>query len=119
MINLAEIATDADFAQSYTVIRSSGSFVLGGWSNTTSSVPMYGAITVASSSDLEQVTEGDRVTGAMTFYSTQQLYVTRAGTTPGLSDIIAWRGQNYRLVKIFDYLDYGWNKAVGLRMSGE
>jgi hypothetical protein len=119
MINVGELLTDPDFAQAFTIKRSSGAFGLGGFLATTSNVRGAGVITVATEEDLMQVPEGDRVTGSMMFYSRKPIYATRAGSAAGLSDLIAWRGQTYRIAKVFPYQDYGFYKAIGVRMSGE
>jgi hypothetical protein len=119
MINMAELITDPDFAQSYVIVRSSGAFALGGFISTPFSIPAVGPIVLATERDLDQVTEGDRVTGAMKFYSLGPIYQTRAGDNPGLSDTIHWRGDNYRIAKVFPYVDYGWYEAIGVRMTGD
>jgi hypothetical protein len=118
MINLSELITDPDFAQPYTIVRSSGTFVLGGFASTTTSIAAVGPIVVATEEDLDQVDPGDRITGSMKFYSQAQIYETHGGSTPGLSDTILWRGDNYRILKVFPYADYGWYEAVGARMTG-
>lgn len=119
MINVSDILLDPDFLQSFTINRSTGSWVLGGFQSTVSQVQASGVVDVASSRDLAQVPEGDRVTGSMAFYSTQPLYLTRNGQTTGLSDTITWQGDKYRLVQIFPYVDYGYYMAIGVRMTGE
>lgn len=118
MIGVGEIVNDPDFAQAFTIMRSTTSFVLGGVSNNTTPVPGFGTITVASGNDLDQVPEGDRVKGAMMFHSTAILYETHADGTPGLSDTIVWRGQNYRLITVAPFADWGYYRAIGVRMSG-
>ena len=120
MINVSELLTDPDFGQAFTVQRSSGSFQLGGYVSTTTPTPYFGVITVASDQDLETLPEGDRITGSMMFHTAQPLYTTNAGpSASGLSDVIAWRGQLYRVAKVFPYQDWGFYKAIGVRMSGE
>lgn len=121
MINVGDILADQDLAQRFVIHRSTGSFQLGGWQDTVTTVTAYGAVIPTTDFELQQVPEGDRVTGAMTFWTQKTLYETRGAdsTAAGLSDIIAWRGQCFRLVKIFPYSDYGFCKGIGVRMSGE
>lgn len=123
MISVSELITDPDFAQAFTVQRSGGSFQLGGYVSAVTNVPCFGVITVAKEQDLETLPEGDRIGGSMLFYSTKPLYETNVSGdlqgTSGTSDVIAWRGQNYRIAKVFPYADYGYYKALGVRMSGE
>jgi hypothetical protein len=122
-IQITEMVVDQDFAQSFVVIRSTGSFQAGGWQNTTQNMTMYGVIEVADSHELEMVPEGDRAKGAMMFHTELPLYVTNAdpqlSATGHLSDQITWRGNNYRLMSVRRWSDFGYYSAVGVRMSGE
>lgn len=119
MLNVSSRLANPDFAQPFTIQRSSGQFVLGGFESTVRQIQAAGVITVAKERDLAQVPEGDRVTGAMLFYATQPLYVSNNNGTAAASDLITWRGDTYRIVKVWPYADYGYYKAVGVRMSGE
>lgn len=126
MISVDEVIEDPDFAQKFTVIRSVGSFVKGVWTEGTPiEIEMIGVISVASSKDLRQVPEGDRITGAMVFHSLKQIYTTRVGsgtgrraTTTGISDKILWRTEEYKIVSVSPYIDYGYYKAIGERIKG-
>lgn len=121
MLSIGSLLADRDFAQAFTVLRSSGTFGLGGWQNTTTSLTASGAISAANDSDLAQVEGGDRVVGALTVYTVSQLYLTNnsGAGAEGLSDVIVWRGQQYRVVKLWTYADYGYYKAIAARMAGE
>ena len=117
MIDVSELITDDDFAQSFNVYRISGVFGIGGWiADPEQTIPMSGVVTVTSVRDLEQIPEGDRVRGMMTFHTTEELFVTRQGA---ISDEIEWRGDRYRVYQVSPYVDYGYFKAIGSRMSGE
>lgn len=134
MINIAEVINDPDFAQPFTIQRDSGQFAAGGWQPNITLVQVYGVITVADAQTLDMIPEGDRPTGAMSFYSTCEIYETHTepnaygqggagqggyGGAQGTSDIICWRNQNYRIVKVVLEADWGYWKAVGVRMAGE
>ncbi|MGG3012294.1 hypothetical protein ABEO98_22770 [Brevibacillus parabrevis] len=116
MINVSEVITDPDFAQSYLVHRRTNEWVAGRPSETETSINMLGVITVADAKTLEQLPEGDRVTGMMSFYATVPIYET---SEQGTSDQIEWRGELYRVKKVFPYGDYGYWKAVAERMAGD
>lgn len=122
-IQITEMVVDQDFAQIFTVIRSTGSFQKGGWINTTETITMYGVIEIADSHQLYMVPEGDRAKGAMTFHTELPIYVTnddpQLSSTGHLSDIIQWRGNNYRLMDVKRWQDFGYFSATGVRMSGE
>lgn len=115
MISLAEIVADPDFAQTYTINRSSGVFQLGKFVGTTTPLPSYGIIKPAKANELEQIPEGDRITGAITVHSTDQIFETNQG---GLSDTVNWSGQNYKVSKVWPWNDFGYWKALLTRMSG-
>jgi hypothetical protein len=124
MINLASIVSDPDFAQALTVTRSNGgSWQLGNWINNTESINWFGIVQPSTPEELEQVPEGDRVKGAMSFHSEQVIYETHTDgpTDPnaGISDLITWQNQIYRIVKVFPWEDFGYYKAIGVRKSGQ
>ena len=118
---MGDIILDPDFAQGYVVTRSSGDFSEGGWKESTpTSINMVGPIYPSTQKELQQVPEGDRVTGMVTFLSTQQIYVThRSGTKPGTSDKILWQGDYYRIVSIMNWSDFGVWLAIGCRIAGD
>lgn len=124
MISLAAIVSDPDFAQDYTVLRSVGAFVKGKWTpGTAASIPFYGVIQPAGPEEIDMIPEGDIVSGALTFHSEQQMYETHttAPTDPnaGTSDIIPHFGENYKLVKVWPWIDFGYWKALGVREGGQ
>ncbi|MGD8188568.1 hypothetical protein ACQCN2_01075 [Brevibacillus ginsengisoli] len=116
MLDVSEVITDPDFAQTFIVHRKSDTWSSGRTVSSEVSLSMIGIVTVADADTLEQLPEGDRVTGMMCFYSTQELFRTRE---QGTSDEIEWRGERYRVKKVFPYGDYGYYKAVGDRMAGD
>ncbi len=120
MINLSELVTDPDFAQPLTINRSTGAFALGGWQQgTPAPIPIIGVVTVAKERELAQVPEGDQVEGAMLFYSLQQLFLSKGAPDARTSDTITWRGDVYRLAQVWPYADFGYWKALGVRISGD
>lgn len=121
MIDVSEVITDPDFAQTYTIYRQTGGqWVNGRWVDGEVAFSVTGVVTPPNAKELEQVPEGDRVTGLMCFYATVPLYITRVDETDtGTSDQIEWRGDRYRLIQIFNYGDYGYYKALGQYMTSE
>lgn len=119
MIDVSSLIADTDLgAQSYSILRSTGSFVKGRWTEVEEEIAGYGSVHVASQKDLNQFPEGDRIKGAMAFYSTQELFVTRTGDDPGTSDKCVWRNEEYKLVAVYPYVDFGFYKAIGVRIKG-
>lgn len=121
MISLDDVVNDADLAQPFTINRSTGSFQLGGFKTAVTQVQSYGIITVAKDQDLQMLPEGDRVSGAMLFHSSTRIYLTEydpADSTQHVSDIILWHNQQYRILYIAPWDDYGYWRATGVRMAG-
>lgn len=120
MIDLSDIVNDPDFAQAYTVTRTSGSFGQGGYiPGSPTQIAFWGIIQPASEEDLQQIPEADRTLGMMSFISTDQMYKTRVNSdgSSGLSDTIVWNGQTYKIVGTWPWKDFGFWKAVGSRQS--
>jgi hypothetical protein len=133
MIDVSDVVSDPDLAQSFTIQRSTGQFVQGGWQDTISLVAAYGVITVTDPQVLSMLPEADRPEGAMSFYSTLPIFETHKldptyggpsygvgvyGGGQGVSDVIVWRNNSYRIVKVFNWVDYGYHHGVGVRMTG-
>ena len=118
--SIAEVVNDPAFAQSFTITRSSGGvWKSGRWSNATVDVPAWGSIQPPNPEELEQVAEGDRVSGVIAVHTTQPIYETNVDLTNGISDLVTWHGQKYRVVKVYPWQDYGYWKALAVRMSGQ
>jgi hypothetical protein len=83
MIYLSDVVADADLQapQPFTILRSVGEFVIGGFESTTVSIPAYGPVQRATDREVQMLPEGDRVGGIMAFWWTQPIYSTR-GAAP-------------------------------------
>ena len=125
MIEVSELMYDPDLAQNFTIIRQ-----IGFWNNegvwTPPKVPKKiqttGVIIVTTVRDIEQIPEGDRIRGMMTFYTPAdvELYTTQVHSTfQNTSDKIMWQGDLYRIYQVSPYVDYGYWKSIGMRMIGE
>ena len=120
MINIREMISDPDFAQTFTVYRSTGFFVKGLWTEgTPTQIPMLGVVNVANAKELAQYPEGDRIKGGMIFHTTEELFVTRNDSSPGTSDKILWRGNLYKIYQVSAYVDYGYYKVMADRETGD
>ena len=121
-INLARIVTSHNLnAQWYEVFRSQGEFVEGGWqeiAQSPASFPMLGVVVPASEREILQLPEADRIKQAMMFWSSVELFTTRAGEYQGTSDQAEWNGERYRIVNCNQYKDYGFWSALGQRLDG-
>jgi hypothetical protein len=121
MLDLSSIVIDPDFAQSYTVYRESGTFTGGRWVAAPELVlTMTGVVSVAKPQELVQVPEADRTSAVMAFYSAQPIYTTRSDSSKaaeGTSDQILWNGDRYRVSTVAPWKDFGYYKALAVRMS--
>jgi len=77
-----------------------------------------GVVTVLNEKELDIVPEGDRIKGAMAFYSTTTMYLTSSAGA-NVSDQILWNGDLYKLVNISPWNSFGFNRGVGVRMDGD
>lgn len=118
--SIAEVVNDPDFAQSFTITRSEGGvWVQGKWRNATITVGAWGSIQPPNPEELEQVAEADRVSGVIAVHTTQPIYETHVDATTGISDLVTWHDQTYRIIKVYPWQDYGYYKALAVRMSGQ
>lgn len=116
MINVAELIHDPDFCQAYTLYRKTTVLVGGRPRTSEKAIRRSGVITAATTKDLLQVPEGDRVKGIIAVYDTEEL---RISNEAGTSDEIVWHGERYRLFQLWPYNDFGYYKALGERMVGD
>ncbi len=114
LINVSRIIKSPKFAQTFSVFRKSGNWVDSRWVQTESEIKMTGVVTVANAQEIIQIPEADRTTGVMCFHSTQELFTTNK---KGTSDEIAWQGNRYRVYSVYPWIDYGYYKAFGIKMS--
>jgi hypothetical protein len=121
VINVADVVNDPDVAQSFTILRDSGgAYVNGVWTpGAPTTIPAYGPIRPATDRDIESLPEGDRIKEVKTFWSSQPMYGTRATAGVGRSsDILTWLGLLYRVMSVAQSQDYGFYRAVAVRMKG-
>lgn len=123
MINLSSVLNSPRMRQTFKVYHSTGYFGAGGWIEEVQSPPYFEVTGIAwpsTAREIQQVPEGDRVLGMMTFATTEPLHVTRrADSEEGTSDKIEWHGELYRVISVLPFTDYGFNVAVGARLSGD
>lgn len=127
MLNLSKVVNNPKFAQSFNITRSQGGVFddTGVWQDVTVDVPMFGVIQPATPKELEQVPEADRVKEVKSFHSQQEMFLTETtaidDANARISDIVTWTttGEQYRLVKLYPWEDFGYFKALGVRIVGE
>jgi hypothetical protein len=83
VISVQEVVTDPDMIapRPYTILRSVGTFVLGGFESTTTAITTFGPVQQMSDKEISVLPEADRVGALRSFWNVQPIYVTR-GTVP-------------------------------------
>jgi hypothetical protein len=121
MIDVSDIVSDADLAQVFTILRSTGTgFQYGVWQSSTTTLSSYGPVQPATDRDISMLAEGDRVKEVKAFWSSQPIYGTNAIAGVGQSsDILVWQGLNYRVLHVAQQQDYGFWKALAVRMKSD
>lgn len=101
MISVFEVVVDPDMIapQPFTVLRSTGRFVLGGFESVTTPIPMFGPVQQANDKEIQMLPESDRVGDIYAFWSTQPVYVTRGyAPVPGAhGEALTVAGTTYTL----------------------
>lgn len=87
MISVFEVVVDPDMTapEPFTILRSTGQFVLGGFASVTKAIPLTGPVQQASDKEIAMLPESDRVGEIRSFWSTQPVYTTRGyAPVPGV-----------------------------------
>lgn len=87
MISVQEVVVDPDMIapRPYTILRSTGQFVPGGFLSTETPIPMFGPVQQANLKEVQMLAEADRVGSIRSFWSTQQIFETRGyAPVPGV-----------------------------------
>ena len=120
MVNVSRVVQSKRLgAQLVKLIRSSGKWVEGRFvENKSSTLYFVGIVTSANPKDLEKVPEGDRVKGGIKFSTKERIYQTDS-KRPGYSDKLFWRGATYKVVTVTPDIDYGFYRAICVRLEGD
>lgn len=109
MIDVSRLITDPDFCEPFTIRRRVGKWEAGRFVTTPEDTAVNGIVEPTNGDDLEQVPEGDRVSGMMTFYTKQPVYLAQDKQQ---SDELIWRGKLYKAVQILDWSRHGFYKVI-------
>lgn len=120
LIQVSEVVNDPDFAQPFAILRSTGTWLNGVWQSATQELISYGVIADPTDREVQMIPEGDKVTGAKVFWSSQPIYGTHATAgIGGSSDILVWRGLSFRVLLVQQFEDYGFYRAMAVRMKAD
>lgn len=120
-INVKELITDPDFAQNFSIERhSGGTFVDGLYSSNSTTFNVYGIVQPYQPKTVEYTQNGDQITGDIKIWLLQQIFTTRDETTDsGISDIIIYKGERYKVTYVKDWIYHGYWSAVAKRISAK
>lgn len=120
MISVAEVVTDPDFASTYQVVRSQGRWIDGVFVlSETETLRFYGVVQPTTPKELEQIPEGERPNGAISFHARKRFFLTAQGEDGEgdyLSDEILWHGDRYKILQVKDWSAHGYWKAIATLM---
>lgn len=122
-IQISELISDPDFAQAFTVTRTAGQWVSGVFTNDQPVyIPFIGVIEPMKTQDMLMFPEGDNIRGLVNVYTIEPIYTTRldesTGTSGAFSDEITWQGEQYKIIQVQNYSDFGYYKAIAARKLG-
>lgn len=118
-VNLSRVVHSPRMSQKITILRKTGSWSQGTWvQGEPQTLTMRGIVTMAKPKDLAMVPEGDRLTGAIRILTTERIYVTD-GSANNITDLVFWRGAQYRVVTVTPDVDYGFYRSIGSRLDGD
>jgi galactose-6-phosphate isomerase len=104
-LDVSEILTDPDFAESLTVIRRDQAVNSHGRAvSLPEEIPITGVVTGGSSAGLRRAAEYGVNTRAIMVHTQFELRDTHRGELP---DLIIWKGTRYIVDRVADYSQYG------------
>lgn len=118
MIDVSEMLNDPDLCESFTITRTTGTFQIGGWvKNIPQQIQAYGAVRNTSGKELDMIPEADRVKNTLTFRSVTPMFETSEANGM-ISDVLAFHGEQYRILAVKDYSSQGYYLAIATIMGG-
>jgi len=119
MISMKEVISDPDLCapQQYTILRSAGAWIAGGFQSTVSTIQQFGPVQQASNKEVAMLPEADRVSEVRSFWSTVPIYVTRINAASDKIQYPATGGEVYRVLQVYHTPGAGYWKALATRES--
>lgn len=124
LLNVSEVLMSPEFMQKVKVYRKyNGRWQLGKFIEDEVVLQLDMLVCPSSGRDIMRIPEADRVEDSRTFHCLSKLYLTEdlselGGSEVRTSDIVEWNCQKYKIVSVPDYSDYGYYRAVGVRVRG-
>lgn len=123
MINISDIVLDPDFAQpsGFIVTRTYGDWVSGTFTVTSTEELNYSGVIEPSpnTKDMMQVPEADRIQGIIVVWSTSPLNTSTLTNQytdePSITDEITWNGEQWKILQVRNFSDFGYYRAIATR----
>ncbi len=112
LIDVSELMTDPDFAQTLTIRRTTGEWVKGAWVNDApTEFPAVGSWQKVSARELVQLDMGEIKQEVRKLLTTTEILVSQDNDTQ--SDRIVWTNKNvrYKVLRVDDNRDNGYYRA--------
>lgn len=109
MIDVSRLITDPDFCEPFVIRKKPGKWQDGEFITTPVDKRVTGIVEPTTGDDLEQVPEGDRVSGMVTFYTKDTIELTY---DDHLADEIIWRHKLYKAITVLDWSRHGFYKTI-------
>jgi len=113
LLNIAELITDPDFCQDFTIIRRTGVWQNARFITTDEEIPCYGIIDPKATEEMQFNPDGVLIRGLIKVYTHMNLYTTHKSSSEAsldgyISDMVVWQGKNYIVLDEDNYSDYGY-----------
>lgn len=124
LLNVSEVLLSPEFMQPVKVYRKyNGRWELGKFVQDEVEITLDMLVCPSSGKDIMKIPEADRIEDTRTFHCLSKLYLTEDygehnSEEVRTSDTVEWNCHKYKLVSISDYSDYGYYKAIGVRIRG-
>ena len=109
MIYVSNLITDPDFCEPFIVRKKPGRWEDGEFVTLPVDKRVTGIVEPTTGDDLEQIPEGDRVSGMVTFYTKEAIDLSLDNH---LADEFIWRKKLYKAVTVLDWSRHGFYKTI-------
>lgn len=121
-LDISEVINDPDFCSDFIVHRTTGTFVGGRFTPTTTPLPVTGIIEPHDEKEIVQLPPGDSIQGSIDIYTHKQLNTTilakETWEPDRLSDEVEWHGYRYKVINSLPWGDFGYYRSLAVRKFG-
>jgi hypothetical protein len=117
LVDVAELMSDPDFAQPFTVKRPTGDFDAGGIFRVTryEETDAIGSVQPARPETIQMLPEGERTTELIEIWTATE--VRKSDAAKSLSDVIVYESRSFRVVNAEGWAAHGYTHVVAEEFS--